>query len=1282
MISKNEPESNNLEPFPSEFVKGDYYEYYITVTTQEHGCEAKDTIKIIKSESDISIDKVSLAFDYPEDGSNNPQEFTRIVTDKPEFGNTQYCENKQPENVTITIKNSANIEVAAGETISLYYSYFDADNNTYTYHEDTIMVEAQTAGATFEYAFKQVPDLSLGGIQNLTFFARINADMKHDNDSAVISVNLWPLPIADLRDDSLLIENPIGERLNTPEIDGATYKWQDNSNENQPNSFEISESNTQKYWVEVADQNSCGIAYDTILIVSDKWRIDDIVSPSDQCAPMNNAILSVSISNLSVNNYPRGYEIPATITVNGKSTNDVIKLENDLAAGNSFVYQFRNTSINMSEAGKYSISVHIKPIHDINNKANGKDEEFHVFAKDINIWGEWEVNLGAELIYTLEADTITLIATGKDNKFDNGKFMSYYWSTAGSTEETSGLEGYDSEFSIPSNRSETYSVYVEDFHGCPSSSAEVTIMPFDLGITEISSPKTSCDLNGATTAELKIYNNSKETIEEGTTIFVYVQTDNGNVFEHEQELPEIAVNQSQQISFNYIPTFIDNLTNHTVKMWISWENDIFHNNDTLSQVIQQYAHPDPFDLGNDIYTTRPDTVQLVAPQGYRDYIWSDNSTGSNILNVSYSGTTKYWVRVINGYGCATTDSISIITTDLTMSVIGGAANSCSPVDNDNVTAQIKVNRNNTVPAGTSFTASYECNGFSGTKEIVTDKEITYNEPFTFNFDVPVTIPDTGDYTLRTNLTVHNSIDVNKDNNNASTTIRIGALQLPFKDTVRTYDDMYIIDAGSSFTSFNWVDNPFAEQRIAVVSSGLYTVSVIDTNGCANIDSTFVLFVKPSYEIRKLGFASTMCAQNEPTEISFYIKNTGNDLVTAGTVVPITYKIDNNQIVEERHTLTKNLAENDSLLINFNKKADLRETGSYTMLLSADVNGYSTTSVKTITIMENPSPDLGDDIKTWKDSWQLTPGINYGQFLWNTGETNYYIDVTQTGKYWVTVTNNFGCSASDTVNVSFIQPTVTVYELKSPKSACSLYKEPITINIVNNSTEKIEKGNSYEISCIVDNDSTISITGELTTDFEIKSHFDISMNDLLTTNRAGKHTLAFTISIEGSIIDQSEFEYEIYGTPEFELKDAANISFPYSLAPTTSPADATYEWNTGARTKAIDVTENGTYTLKITDSRGCSAEKSVTIKTTDINNSSVANIAVYPNPAKDILNIDFGGQMTNGCQILIANASGRIIFASKQTSDIMPIAVDDWAQGIYFIKITSNSESRIIKFVKE
>jgi len=1270
-----------LPDFPVGKEKGYYYEYTITVTNAE-GCNAYDTIRIIKSETNIGIEKISFNFDYPEDGSENPQEFTRAVSDKPGFGNTQYCISKQPENITVTVKNEAGVEVSANERISLCYSYFDADTNTYTYSEDTVLAADMLAGESFEYTFKQAPELALGIVQDLHFFVRINADMNHKNDSATIKVNAWPLPIAEIRldgnaSDSIPVSNPANKLLTTKKIDNASYLWQDGLTTSISYEIPDTSTNTAYYWITVSDEHSCGTATDSVLIFSDNWRIDSIITPIDQCETTDEAELTVSITNLSsVNNYPAGYTIPAIATVNGESFRENIVLSSSLKPDSSFIYTF-SMPVNMSEAKTYSISVRIVPTHDINRNDN-------ITYKDVNIWGIRQVDLGAAYIYTLEADTIEL---------DAGEgFMSYHWSTDGNHEETAELTSTERTFAITSNLSETYKVSVEDFHGCPSSEDEVTIMPFDLSITEISSPKTSCNLNSVTTAELKIHNNGKSEIYEGTIIYIYVQTDSGTVFEQEQELPEIAIGQSQIISFHYTPTFAENSSEHTVKMWLSWENDHFYHNDTLSQTIIQYPSPEAFDLGSDIYTTRPDTVQLTAPDGYHDYIWSNDSTGSNILDIKYTGSAKYWVRITNGYGCSTSDSISIISTDLTMNILNGAYNSCSPVNSDSVTAQIEVNRYNSIPAGAQFTVSYECNGYNSTKEITTDKEITFNDPYIFNFDTPVTLSDTGNYTLKTKLVAHNSIDIDTVNNNTTSIVRIGALQLPFEDTVRTYDDMYIIDAGSSFSTFNWIDNPLAEQRIAVVSSGTYTLTAVDTNGCQTTDSTYILFVVPNYDICGLGFTSTMCTPSEPTDISFYLKNTGNDIIAANTSIPISYKIAENETVNEQFAFTNNLNAGDSVLITFATQTDLRDANDhYSLLLTASVGNFNASAVKTLTIMPNPEPDLGDDVTTAKDSWQLTPGINYGSLLWNTGSTEYYIDVTETGEYWVTATNNYGCSASDTVSVFFIQPTISISAFNSETSSCGdLTDAFFNIDITNDGEKDISEDKHLGLKCSID-DTTIIENIDLKTTFSIGSTLTYTMQKAISVIGVGTHNISFAIDINGTPADSAEYQISIFDFPTFNFENDELVvnEYPYTLeAPVNA---ASYLWGDGSTGNSISVTADGDYSLSITDDNNCTASGSIRIKlkkqtqpedTTSIHSIAEGEIGVYPNPANNQINIDFSKCQMSNCQIWIANVAGQVMLTDNQTSDIMNIDISNWAQGVYIIKISNGNAIGFVRFIKE
>lgn len=113
------------------------------------------------------------------------------------------------------------------------------------------------------------------------------------------------------------------------------------------------------------------------------------------------------------------------------------------------------------------------------------------------------------------------------------------------------------------------------------------------------------------------------------------------------------------------------------------------------------------------------------------------------------------------------------------------------------------------------------------------------------------------------------------------------------------------------------------------------------------------------------------------------------------------------------------------------------TGATTQSIPVTVSGTYIVSVSntwgivtdTISVEIVPSPvvNLGNDITTGLPSYTLDAGNAGAAYLWNTGATTQTITVNVAGVYSVTVTNGFGCSATDTITVSFQPvgiPTVT------------------------------------------------------------------------------------------------------------------------------------------------------------------------------------------------------------------------------------------------------------------
>jgi Secretion system C-terminal sorting domain len=79
-----------------------------------------------------------------------------------------------------------------------------------------------------------------------------------------------------------------------------------------------------------------------------------------------------------------------------------------------------------------------------------------------------------------------------------------------------------------------------------------------------------------------------------------------------------------------------------------------------------------------------------------------------------------------------------------------------------------------------------------------------------------------------------------------------------------------------------------------------------------------------------------------------------------------------------------------------------------------------------------------------------------------------------------------------------------------------------------------------------------------------------------------------------------------------------------------------------------------------------------------------NLKIYPNPLSNqpFLTIDLSEYSPNQATISIFEANGRLIHQNTEGGDIAKISVNDWAKGLYLIRLTTNDGKTVVsKFVK-
>ncbi|NOQ71145.1 MAG: T9SS type B sorting domain-containing protein [Crocinitomix sp.] len=106
-----------------------------------------------------------------------------------------------------------------------------------------------------------------------------------------------------------------------------------------------------------------------------------------------------------------------------------------------------------------------------------------------------------------------------------------------------------------------------------------------------------------------------------------------------------------------------------------------------------------------------------------------------------------------------------------------------------------------------------------------------------------------------------------------------------------------------------------------------------------------------------------------------------------------------------------------------------ETTTYEVI-GTDEEGFSDTATVTVTVNDKPIVDLGPDgfLVSCLDDDVLLDASNEGAtYNWQDGSMDQTFLVTGPGTYWVEVTNEFGCQASDTIELELLDsPDLEAY----------------------------------------------------------------------------------------------------------------------------------------------------------------------------------------------------------------------------------------------------------------
>ncbi|MEO8069353.1 MAG: T9SS type B sorting domain-containing protein [Flavobacteriales bacterium] len=419
-------------------------------------------------------------------------------------------------------------------------------------------------------------------------------------------------------------------------------------------------------------------------------------------------------------------------------------------------------------------------------------------------------------------------------------------------------------------------------------------------------------------------------------------------------------------------------------------------------------------LGPDLALCGAASQVLNANSPGSAVLWSTNAVTQQI---SVSATNDYWLQVTNTNGCVNSDTLHV-------------AFNANPVDNLQDVAQCSTQPVVLDAGNPGSTYAWSTNAV--TQSITVNTSATYSvgvttpQNCTSTFDAVVNfvqppVVDIGNDTLlcvgqpllldagNTGATFLWNTNANTqtiapttsgtywvDVSNAACTTRdsidVTFQALPtdnLQDVTACITDVVTLDAGNAGCTYLWSTNA-ATQTILPTTSNTYSVTVTNAANCSATFSSVVTFV--GYPVVNLGPDTVLCE--------------GQVLVLDAGNVGANFTWSNGGAGQTIAVSTSN---------------------SYSVAVN---NGYCTSN-DAINVHFNPSPASMathqfficlDEAPHHQPIDAGNPGSG---FVWSTGDTNQVTLAGAYGWYFVTVTNNFDCSATDSAVVNEFCPA-TIY----------------------------------------------------------------------------------------------------------------------------------------------------------------------------------------------------------------------------------------------------------------
>ena len=696
---------------------------------------------------------------------------------------------------------------------------------------------------------------------------------------------------------------------------------------------------------------------------------------------------------------------------------------------------------------------------------------------------------------------------------------------------------------------------------------------------------------------------------------------------------------------------------------------------SVSASVVAASNPTPQITGN-LTACEGETVTLAA-NGGTSYSWSNGSTNASI-SVTSGGT--YTVVASNNAGCTASTNATVTINGRPTPVISGNLSIC-----DGESTTLSVN------GGDSFVWN---NGSTSAN---------------------INVTSSGNYSV---------VASNSNGCTASASATVNVMQNP---TVTISGEVSICvgetanlnaEGGVSYVWSNGSHN----QSINVSDAGTYSVVTTDANGCTS--SASIVVTQNSLPEVSISGQQTICSgssatllagggtsylwNNGYTEASISVTTGGTYIVVVGNSAGCTASASATVVVNETPTpvISGNLSicdgESTTLSVNggdsfvwsngsASESINVTSSGTYSVVVS-NSNGCTASASVSVNILENPIVTISGNSSICDGGVTTLTAEGGNSYLWSTGFPGASINVSEAGTYSVIAIGANGCTSSaELVVVRYSVPEVSI---TGNTTVCEGSSTTITANGgVSYQWSTGETGASINVNafgiysvtatgnggCTATTNATVFVSSAPTP--SISGNMHICDNETTTLTANGGDSYMWSNGSTGNSINVSNGgTYSVIATNESGCTAmvSANVEAGYSVTNSiTENVETDFTWN------GHTYNEPGDYTQIFTAANGCDSIVTLHLNIlSGISQNSVFEIALFPNPVNDILNITSSETIS---EIEIVNVMGQVVKRIEVNSDNAVCDVEDLTSGVYIVRIHGMNTELVIcqrKFVKE